>query len=125
MTSITTKKRRFVKHCPFCGIGNSACSSWFDDVEGSKGRNPWRCGCGRCCTYTNHYATEDEAIDAWNTRPDDDNIIYGFYEEEYPFYTTEPHELCQRVDVSELNSLIETIKDLTKTITEYDLRPDC
>lgn len=55
-----------LKHCPFCGPGNSIASLWLDDVA-----RRWRVGCGACGASTGIHPrdkTPRAAIEAWNRR---------------------------------------------------------
>ena len=58
-----------LKPCPFCG-GEAVCSPAFEtDEQEPEDREPlsWAVGCD-CTAFVGPWATEAEAITAWNTR---------------------------------------------------------
>jgi hypothetical protein len=61
-----------LKACPWCGSGNSIPGVWFDDMVKAH-----RVSCGRCGSGTGFGPrwTADEAITAWNTRPDEEEPV--------------------------------------------------
>ena len=52
-----------IKRCPFCGGDGKV---WIYDYDG------WIIGCENCGTRTEIYDTEEEAIEAWNRRVEDE-----------------------------------------------------
>ncbi len=66
-------EREKLKSCPFCGLEIGVCCFDF-------GRR-WQVGCGACSvSFDIDFATEAEAIGAWNKRADEADIIAGLLE---------------------------------------------
>lgn len=59
-----------LKPCPFCGGEGSICNDW--DFVKNQPRYPYRYGieCKECLSSTDHYETEEAAIESWNRRYD-------------------------------------------------------
>lgn len=49
--------------CPFCG-GEAECNKWWSATISGK----YATFCTKCSGGTDFFATEEEAIEAWNTR---------------------------------------------------------
>ena len=65
-----------LKRCPFCGGRPKFYKDtvWYVDTEDYAER--WRVVCGArvdCCYLVNDFATEQEAITAWNRRVKDES----------------------------------------------------
>ena len=65
-----------IKPCPFCGGRPKfyKVTVWYVDTEDYAER--WRVVCGArvdCCYLVNDFATEQEAITAWNRRVKDES----------------------------------------------------
>ena len=59
-----------IKKCPFCGsdeVGCWVCSSTFPN-----GKNPHYVRCDNCGATTDMFCSEEEALDAWNRRAEND-----------------------------------------------------
>ena len=54
-----------LKPCPFCGAGARRSLA-----QPKNGPNNYAIGCSKCIIMTEWRTVEDEAIAAWNTRPD-------------------------------------------------------
>ncbi len=62
------------KPCPFCGCKTPRLSSRIV-VESGAIQTLFRVQCSECRTSTAEYATNYEAIMAWNRRADDENGV--------------------------------------------------
>ncbi|MBR4016353.1 MAG: Lar family restriction alleviation protein [Oscillospiraceae bacterium] len=62
-----------LKPCPFCGAKSELCMEpWdFEKREPAKDAK-YVVECGECLSRTDTYNSEDEAIEAWNRRTDND-----------------------------------------------------
>jgi len=54
-----------LKHCPFCGIGNSQVELYnYQDNP-----NIWIIGCGACGSHSGISKDKNKVIKSWNSRP--------------------------------------------------------
>jgi Lar family restriction alleviation protein len=56
-----------IKPCPFCGSEDIECK------DHSRKCDVWFIQCQDCYATFPHFDSEEEAIEAWNTRVGDDN----------------------------------------------------
>lgn len=52
-----------VKHCPFCGKGNSMVDLYVTDY------GFWTIGCGACGSHSGHSKDKEKVLKSWNSRP--------------------------------------------------------
>lgn len=54
-----------LKHCPFCGVGNSQVELYLrDDFTGY-----WTIGCGACGSHSGIHKDPMKVVSSWNSRP--------------------------------------------------------
>lgn len=104
-----------IKHCPFCGPGNSIVECYQDDY------GYWTVGCGRCGSHSGIRPKGDpeareKVIANWNRRPD---LAGSFTYDQY-------HDGCNAIrnernraqdEVERLNGLVEI---LNREIGEWE-----
>lgn len=71
--------------CPLCGSDRTCSEPWsrqYVRFDGSDGTATfWRVSCEDCRCETGSYRTEAEAIRRWNTRPEQQQLKAGTFED--------------------------------------------
>lgn len=66
------KEMTELKPCPFCGSKNTACSFYTTHTEGME--DHYYIGCKNCGANGSRGKSEEEAIEAWNRRVNDNDV---------------------------------------------------
>lgn len=66
MSDIDNEK---LKHCPFCGKGNSKVTIYENELTSNLKSVWWIVGCGACGSHSGTSKDKQKVIDNWNRRP--------------------------------------------------------
>ena len=83
-------KQQTLKPCPFCG-SNKIDIGW-DDYGSLKCIYLYHCYCDDCLSKTQELHTEQEAIEAWNTRPEKPQSALEMFRDMYSENFTDEFE---------------------------------